>query len=278
MKLKFIFIILLCLLLIICGLYVNNVMLESNAELQNNSEYSMQKFDLREKISLKPEYQIRATYKSCYAYAALDSIETYLLLQNGKEYNFSEAHVEYMTSNLLGGKRKFNSSGNFYDIINYIKEGKGPALEKDIPNREYNPKEYNMLRNNIRAIFKDIRTVDYVREEENFRDKIKQHIAKNGSLCTSIYFMPNDNKYYNHSTYSYCNLNEQDGNHMVSIIGWDDNYPKENFSKENRPKQNGAYIVMAYWKEADNDNIIYISYEDCLVEKVMIGIQECILY
>ena len=90
--------------------------------------------------------------------------------------------------------------------------------------------------------------------------------------------MPNDNKYYNHSTYSYCNLNEQDGNHMVSIIGWDDNYPKENFSKENRPKQNGAYIVMAYWKEADNDNIIYISYEDCLVEKVMIGIQECILY
>ena len=121
MKLKFIFIILLCLLLIICGLYVNNVMLESNAELQNNSEYSMQKFDLREKISLKPEYQIRATYKSCYAYAALDSIETYLLLQNGKEYNFSEAHVEYMTSNLLGGKRKFNSSGNFYDIINYIK-------------------------------------------------------------------------------------------------------------------------------------------------------------
>jgi len=82
MKLKFVLIIIVCLLVTICGLYINNVLIESNAKTQNTSEYNMQKFDLRDKIKLKPEYQIRATYKSCYAYATLDSIETYLLLHN----------------------------------------------------------------------------------------------------------------------------------------------------------------------------------------------------
>jgi len=277
MKLKFVLIIIVCLLVTICGLYINNVLIESNAKTQNTSEYNMQKFDLRDKIKLKPEYQIRATYKSCYAYATLDSIETYLLLHNEKEYNFSEAHVEYMTSSLLGGKREFNSGGSFYDVIDYIREGKGPALETDIPNKEYGSEEYSILKNNIKAIFKDIKTIEYV-EDENFRNIIKQHIVKNGSLVASIYFMPIDNEYYNQSTYSYCNLNEKTSNHVVSIIGWDDNYSKENFSKENRPKENGAYIVMAYWKEENNDNIIYISYEDCLIEKLMVGIQECTLY
>ncbi len=277
MKLKFILIIILCLLVTAGGLYINNVIIESNVKIQKKSEYNMQKFDLRDKIKLKPEYQNRATYKSCYAYATLDSIETYLSLNRGKEYNFSEAHVEYMTSSLLGGKREFNSGGSFYDVIDYIREGKGPALEKDIPNREYRPEEYSILKNSIKAIFKDIKIIDYA-EEENIRDKIKQHIVKNGSLVTSIYFMPIDNEYYNQSTYSYCNMNEEKPNHVVSVIGWDDNYPKENFSKENRPKEDGAYIVMAYWKEANNDNIIYVSYEDYLVEKVMIGIQECTLY
>lgn len=277
MKLKFILIIILCLLLTVCGLYINNVLIESNAKTQNTLEYNMQKFDLRDKIKLKPEYQIRATYKSCYAYAALDSIETYLLLQGGKEYNFSEAHVEYMTSSLLGGKREFNSGGGFYDVIDYIREGKGPALEKDVPNREYRPEEYSILKNYIKAIIKDVKTIEYAKDE-NFRDKIKQHIVKNGSLFALIYFEPKDNAYYNQSTYSYCNLKEKTYNHAVSIIGWDDNYPKENFSKENRPKEDGAYIVMAYLKEENNDNIIYISYEDCLIEKVMVGIQECTLY
>lgn len=277
MKLKFILITILCLLITACGLYINNVLIESNAKTQNTPEYNMPKFDLRDKINLKPEYQIRATYKSCYAYAALDSIETYLLLQGEKEYNFSEAHVEYMTSSLLGGKREFNSGGSFYDVINYIREGKGPVLEKDVPNREYRPEEYSILKNYIKAIIKDVKTIEYV-EDENFRDKIKQHIVKNGSLVASIYFAPKDNKYYNQSTYSYCNLNEKTYNHVVSIIGWDDNYSKENFSKENRPKEDGAYIVMAYWKEENNDNIIYVSYEDCLIEKEVVGIQECTLY
>lgn len=273
MKLKVIFMLVICLFLI--GVYV---MIESNVKLQNTEEYSMQKFDLRDKIELKPEYQIRATYHSCYAYATLDSIETYLLLQKGKEYNFSEAHVEYMTSNLLGGKRSLNSGGSFYDVINYIKEGKGPALEKDIPNREYSKKEYSMLKKYIKAIFKDIQTVHYVREEENVRDKIKQHIAKNGSLVASIYFSPKDDDYYNSSTYAYCNLKQKEINHAISIIGWDDNYPKENFNKENRPKEHGAYIAMAYWKEEANEHVLYISYEDCLVEEEIIGIQDCILY
>lgn len=59
--------------------------------------------------------------------------------------------------------------------------------------------------------------------------------------------------------------------HAVTIIGWDDNYSKENFSDElgNMPSNDGAYIALNSWGEYD---LFYISYEDVLVERDMSGV------
>ncbi|MBR4445309.1 MAG: hypothetical protein IKS37_05390 [Solobacterium sp.] len=32
-------------------------------------------------------------------------------------------------------------------------------------------------------------------------------------------------------------------NHAVTIVGWDDNYPRENFISEHMPPENGAWLV-----------------------------------
>ena len=242
-----------------------------------NMEYKAKKFDLRNKININTEYQIQDTYKSCYAYAGLDTIETYILLNYGKEYNFSEAHVEYMTSNLFYGTRNLNSGGNVFDVINYINSGNGPALESEVPNKVYEKEDLKLLENKAYTIIKKITPIQY-EKDTNVRENIKKYVAEKGALSAGIYFEPLNTNLYNKSTYSYINLTEETENHVVTIIGWDDNYSKENFPISNRPKDDGAYIVMAYWKETKNDNIMYISYEDILIEKYTIGIDLCELY
>lgn len=63
-------------------------------------------------------------------------------------------------------------------------------------------------------------------------------------------------------------------NHVVTIIGWDDNYPKENFThslpnmedeeafKLTTPQNDGAWIIQNSWSEESNeDGFFYVSYE-----------------
>ncbi len=42
-------------------------------------------------------------------------------------------------------------------------------------------------------------------------------------------------------------------NHAVTIIGWDDNYPKENFLAEHQPPDNGAWLVKNSWGSGEED-------------------------
>ena len=71
------------------------------------------------------------------------------------------------------------------------------------------------------------------------------------------------------------------GKHAVTIVGWDDNYPKENFIKSNilcsdgtytMPKNNGAYLAVNSWgTEWGNNGYFWISYESYGVENELNG-------
>ena len=72
-----------------------------------------------------------------------------------------------------------------------------------------------------------------------------------------------------------------DGGHIVSIVGWDDNYSKDNFTGNvklaeyfygagnvqiEKPKSDGAFIVRNSWGEdAGESGYFYISYEDAFI-------------
>ena len=196
------------------------------------------------------------------------------MLKKELNYDFSESHVEYMTSKSFGWERELNSGGSIYTLRDYIQYGKGPVLEKEVPNRIYNENEYNILIN-AKPIVKKVEVVEFDTKDLNLRTNVKKHIVKNGSVCGTIYFEPNEINFYQKETYGYSNLYNDDYNHLVSIIGWDDNYSKENFPEANRPKNDGAYIAMSFWKPFGNDHIIYISYEDITIEKYMSGIVDC---
>ena len=144
----------------------------------------------------------------------------------------------------------------------------------------------------------------------NVRNKVKEHIMNNGGLYASVTILKSENtisnvrtteskngKHYYNSGYICKNRNSVNNSlksqnikfytsaHAVTIIGWDDNYSKENFKcrsiddKGNltyvTPKNNGAYIVLNSYGtnggSTDKYGISYISYEDYKVEYGLYG-------
>ena len=64
-------------------------------------------------------------------------------------------------------------------------------------------------------------------------------------------------------------------NHAVLIIGWDDNFSRNNFPEDNRPQKDGAYIVLNSWgSEWGENGVFYLSYEDIYCESRLAGLTQ----
>ena len=59
--------------------------------------------------------------------------------------------------------------------------------------------------------------------------------------------------YLNNVTWAHYTWETQFANHAVTIIGWDDNYPKENFLAEHQPPENGAWLVRNSWGSGEEE-------------------------
>lgn len=116
------------------------------------------------------------------------------------------------------------------------------------------------------------------------QNRIKEMVTLYGALATSVPFY---GEFMNYEHYALYPVSSKGDNHAVTIIGWDDNYPKENFAHKTRnngkrfvvggkelsdeeaiayttPPGDGAWIVQNSWAEDwGNDGFFYLSYYDC---------------
>ncbi len=260
-----------------------------------NSTYS-----LKEAIPSNLAIRNQMRTNSCWTFAALSSLETNLALYDYKKgdniseqrvYDFSERHMEYATSktfkddvlNPIGYNREVGSGGNWNIAQSYLTNGTGAINESEMPfeNNEL-PIDISQIQNKTvtSQIYDTVEFPDYNKNTEQkseIMDQIKQHIKNYGSVYASIHGNSANAEVlcYNNKTGAiYCNDEKTHTlDHAVSIIGWDDNYSKENFSEGSRPNTNGAWIIRNSWgEEVGNNGIMYVSYEDCNISKTLSGI------
>lgn len=240
---------------------------------------AVQKYSLKDIIPANLIIKNQKQTNSCWAFAALSSLETNLALYNykngvntSKVYDFSERHMEYATSktfaNNLENKKGYNrtvgSGGSYQFSESYLTNGTGAIPESEMPfeNNE-NTIDISQIQNKTVSsqVYDTILFPNYSKADEyektNIMNQIKQHIQNYGSVQASIHGNSSSstfNCYNNETGAKYCNTTVMHQiDHAVSVIGWDDNYSVDNFPEEAKPTSNGAWIVRNSWGEKSEE-------------------------
>lgn len=222
------------------------------------------KYDLREKKRNTP-VKNQGSLGTCWASASVGALETSLLPEESLQ--FSVDHMTMRNSFQLTQ----NDGGEYTMGMAYLTAWQGPVYEADDPYGDgVSPK-------GLEAV-KHVQEIQVI-EGKDF-EKIKEAIFKYGGVQTSIYSAlrssQSTSSFYNSANNAYCYIGTEKPNHDVMIIGWDDNYSKDNFSV--KPEGDGAFICQNSWGTGFGDEgIFYISYYDTNIgvhNVVYTGIEE----
>ena len=255
------------------------------------SEELPKRFDLRDIIEINVGDQ--GIFGLCWDFASMKCVETNLALTQGKNYDFSEIHVDYLTSRLCSNSsyRDVHKGGNFNIFMNYVKNFNGFVLEEDLEFKEYKETEYRTFYNMDKVDETVYETVDFPSYDKDkgwtneqfteYQNALKKHIMNFGSLYVgmeSTEGLKNNANLYYYDRADWLSAKVQENNtdgHSMSIVGWDDNYPKENFLSPTgkQPQNDGAYIVLnSYGELYGMDGYIYVSYEDNMIHSSVSGV------
>ena len=199
---------------------------------------------------------------NCWAFAAIASLESCILKASNQTFIFSVENMKNLAEMYSAYGWKMETNGGGYDEMpmGYLTSWLGPV-------------------NATLDAYDDMSTLSPVLESEihvqniyvlptrtsyTDNDAIKEAILKYGGVYASYYHV---SKYYNSNTYGYYCSDSTGGNHAICVVGWDDNYSKNNFNYQ--PSGDGAFIVKNSWGSNWGDNgYFYISYYDKVLFKV----------
>ncbi len=219
------------------------------ADMAENIKSLPARYDLRERYRVSA-IRDQGKLGTCWAFGAISALESSLMPE--ENYIFSPDHMSL--SNSFSSSQ--NDGGEYTMSMAYLAAWQGPVYEKDDPYGD------GLTDAKLTAV-KHVQEMRIIAAKDI--SAIKEAVFKYGGVQTSMYSsLKNANstsKYYNRDTYGYCYIGTNKPNHDVVIIGWDDNYPKENFKTP--LEGDGAFICQNSWGSQFGDaGVFYVSYYD----------------
>lgn len=214
----------------------------------------------------------------CWAYGGLNSFET-MLVKNGvalptTDAWLSAAHADAWATpraDNSGWQRAYQDPGYPYITMGYLASWSGGVSENEFPytsplNLFDINKKYNI--NNV------VTGIMYI--DGTDKDTIKKSIMDNGAVTTNY---NSYTKFTNNNENTYCpNKTSYLAGHCISVVGWDDNYSKDNFEITDTngetvtPKNDGGWLCKNSWGNYNSlGGYFWISYEDYYIFSDVFG-------
>lgn len=231
------------------------------------------KYDARESGIITPA-KAQGHSGCCWAFAAISAAETSMIKQNlaSPDTDYSEAHLVWFGLRTLVPTKKdttygdgifsdspFEDGGNWVRSVFALARWSGVQKEENAPFEGFPFPEGNYPESERYDSYAHLQNSSQIPADD--RNGIKQAIIDCGSITASYYHTntfltvggENGSCYYQQSV--------TNTNHTIAIVGWDDNYGKDNFKKT--PEGDGAWLVKNSWGSSWGDNgFFWLSYYD----------------
>ncbi len=257
------------------------------------------KYDPRQ-AGIGTDIRSQGNYRLCWMFAAAAAAEQNVSLNYGRKFDISEAHGAVATSRTIipiafeddtPNIHEFyvdNSDlgGGFYRGMQYLTNWNSPIFYYDtidwhsaVPESSY---ELNKIPLNGSALLDD--SFSEAKPLFNVTDafyidcsmtSIKAAVKQYGAAVISLHFQSlctktdtnMEKNYFFADNYNFEDSKiKYDNDHSVAIVGWDDNYSKENFGTGNvghKPTNDGAWLIKNSW--GGKMGYIWVSYDEASI-------------
>ncbi|WP_405268214.1 lectin like domain-containing protein [Methanobrevibacter sp.] len=205
------------------------------------------RFDIRDWGWASP-LKFQGDSLACWAFATAGALECTLLKATGNVYNISEDNVYNLQLKYYSeGDTRIDNIGFAYSGLGHSLSWYGIVMAQDDPFDERGMFS-SVVQTENRIHLQDAMIILAGRNDTE--DLLKRAIINYGAASVQYSIMPID---YNEADYTDEDLQP---NHFVTLIGWDDNYPAENFRgtlgvMDGIPKRDGAWLI----KDSESGNL-----------------------